>query len=138
MILEYTVFMYSIIRQFRTDGIRRTEAEIAADAGFAGIVGMSLAGTTRQMTLSAHNTEDGATVLLLPPLYEPQLLSMHADGMIVRGWQRLSGSKTTPGPTYLQEWLLTFVGQQALQRPAVQGVRELSSMASPLQLMQGE
>ncbi|MFL9881152.1 hypothetical protein PQR63_22330 [Herbaspirillum rhizosphaerae] len=125
--------MYSIIRQFRSEGIRRTEVEIAADAGFAGIVGMSLAGTTRQMTLSAQKSDEGTSVLLLPPLYEPQLLSMHADGMIVRGWQRLSGSKTTPGPTYLQEWLLTFVGQQS-GRP--QEMRELQ--ASPLQLMQGD
>ena len=124
--------MHSIIRQFRTDGIRRSDAEIAADAGFTGVVGMSLAGTTRQMTLSAQKADDGATVLLLPPLYEPQLLSMHADGMIVRGWQRLSGSKTTPGPTYLQEWLLTFVAQPSLQRSAL---RELHA---PLQLLQGE
>jgi len=125
--------MYSIIRQFRSEGIRRTEAEIAADAGFAGIVGMSLAGTTRQMTLSAQKSDEGTSVLLLPPLYEPQLLSMHADGMIVRGWQRLSGGKTTPGPTYLQEWLLTFVGQQSGRQ---QEMRELQ--ASPLQLMQGD
>jgi len=133
--------MYSIIRQLRHDGIRRTEAEVAADAGFAGIVTMSMAGTTRQMTLSAPEgaeNADGATVLLLSPLYEPQLLSMHADGMIVRGWQRVLGvpndrtGKNTPGATYLQEWVLTLVAQ----RPA--SMRELNTvMATPLQLVQG-
>ncbi|WP_245191863.1 hypothetical protein [Herbaspirillum sp. 3R-11] len=133
--------MYSIIRQLRHEGIRRTEAEVAADAGFAGIVTMSMAGTTRQMTLSAPEGADnaeGATVLLLSPLYEPQLLSMHADGMIVRGWQRVlrvSNERTgnnTPGATYLQEWVLTLVAQ----RPA--NMRELNTvMATPLQLVQG-
>jgi hypothetical protein len=133
--------MYSIIRQLRHEGIRRTEAEVAADAGFAGIVTMSMAGTTRQMTLSAPETTDGVegtTVLLLSPLYEPQLLSMHADGMIVRGWQRVLSvpndrtGKNTPGATYLQEWVLTLVAQ----RPA--NMRELNTvMATPLQLVQG-
>lgn len=117
---------------------------MAADAGFAGIVTMSMAGTTRQMTLSApETTEDtkgaeGTTVLLLSPLYEPQLLSMHADGMIVRGWQRVHNvpndrtGKNTPGATYLQEWVLTLVAQ----RPA--NMRELNAvMATPLQLVQG-
>ena len=130
--------MYSIIRQLRHEGIRRTEAEVAADAGFAGIVTMSMAGTTRQMTLSAPETAEGTegtTVLLLSPLYEPQLLSMHADGMIVRGWQRVLNDRTgknTPGATYLQEWVLTLVAQ----RPA--NMRELNAvMATPLQLVQG-
>jgi len=131
--------MYSIIRQLRHEGIRRTEAEVAADAGFAGIVTMSMAGTTRQMTLSAPETAEGTegtTVLLLSPLYEPQLLSMHADGMIVRGWQRVLNDRTgknTPGATYLQEWVLTLVAQ----RPA--NMRELNAvMATPLQLVQGK
>jgi hypothetical protein len=130
--------MYSIIRQLRHEGIRRTEAEVAADAGFAGIVTMSMAGTTRQMTLSAPETAEGTPVLLLSPLYEPQLLSMHADGMIVRGWQRVlraTNERTgnnTPGATYLQEWVLTL----AAQRPA--NMRELNAvMATPLQLVQG-
>jgi len=135
--------MYSIIRQLRHEGIRRTEAEVAADAGFAGIVTMSMAGTTRQMTLSAPDTDiaggvdgaEGRPVLLLSPLYEPQLLSMHADGMIVRGWQRVLNDRTgknTPGATYLQEWVLTLVAQ----RPA--NMRELNTvMATPLQLVQG-
>jgi len=127
--------MYSIIRQLRHEGIRRTEAEVAADTGFAGIVTMSMAGTTRQMTLSAPETAEGTPVLLLSPLYEPQLLSMHADGMIVRGWQRVLNDRTgknTPGATYLQEWVLTLVAQ----RPA--NMRELNAvMATPLQLVQG-
>lgn len=132
--------MYSIIRQLRHEGIRRTEAEVAADAGFAGIVTMSMAGTTRQMTLSAPDPDraegaEGRPVLLLSPLYEPQLLSMHADGMIVRGWQRVLNDRTgknTPGATYLQEWVLTLVAQ----RPA--NMRELNTvMATPLQLVQG-
>ena len=120
--------------------MRRSEAEIAADAGFSGIVSMSLAGTTRQMTLSAQKDDGGTTVLLLPPLYEPQLLSMHADGMIVRGWQRLSSGKSTPGPTYLQEWLLTFVGRQSGLRQEVylQEGRELQAPLPSLQLMQGD
>lgn len=112
---------------------------MAADAGFAGIVTMSMAGTTRQMTLSAPETAEGTegtTVLLLSPLYEPQLLSMHADGMIVRGWQRVLNDRTgknTPGATYLQEWVLTLVAQ----RPA--NMRELNAvMATPLQLVQGK
>ncbi len=133
--------MYSIIRQLRHEGIRRPDVEVAADAGFAGVVTMSMAGTTRQMTLSAPETAqgvenaEGRSVLLLSPLYEPQLLSMHADGMIVRGWQRVLNDRTgknTPGATYLQEWVLTLV----VQRPA--NMRELNTvMATPLQLVQG-
>lgn len=79
-----------------------------ADAGLSGVVGMTMAGSTRQMTLSAV-AADGAMHLLLPPLYEPQLLSIHGDGMILRGWQRMPDGQNAHGATYLQEWLLTQV-----------------------------
>ncbi|WP_231502481.1 hypothetical protein [Herbaspirillum sp. RV1423] len=116
--------------------MRRPEAEIVADAGLSGVVSMSLAGTARQMTLSASASTEGAATLLLPPLYEPQLLSMHGNGMIVRGWQRLSTDKDGNGATYLQEWLLTFVGLHPAsgQMPVM---REPASAAASPQLLQG-
>lgn len=100
-----------------------------ADAGLSGVVGMTTAGSTRQMTLSMV-AADGSINLLLPPLYEPQLLSIHGDGMILRGWQRMPDGQNAHGATYLQEWLLTQVGSTTL-RPS----RELMQ-STPLQLLQ--
>lgn len=120
--------------------MRRTDADIAADSGLQGRVAITLAGATRQMTLTtlanatAGSPEESGASLLLPPLYEPQLLSMHADGMIVRGWQRLPAGSEGPGPSYLQEWLLTFIGSAML--PLASAAPSASIAMTPPGLLQ--
>ncbi|MGB6053724.1 MAG: hypothetical protein WBG17_00645 [Burkholderiaceae bacterium] len=79
-----------------------------ADAGIGGSLVMSLVESWRVMELKKWSYPGSDS--LVPPLYEPVLIGMHADRLFLRGWQRPESTAGRDTPTYFQEWIVVMSG----------------------------
>jgi hypothetical protein len=88
--------MRATITRLRERGKRRHETKINSDPGIAGDLTLSVVGTVRELKLADPN--DQQMKPLIPILYEPELTTMHGNGMLFRGYESVDGAG------YVQEW----------------------------------
>jgi len=102
--------MYSNIKQKRANGIERSERELAGDPGVFGELRVHRVGGYRCMYVRewGNNAADNR---ILPELWEPEIEGWVGPILCFRGWQRVGGRAEKNKPTYLQEWLVTVVGE---------------------------
>jgi homogentisate 1,2-dioxygenase len=91
--------MYSKVKILRTNGVRRSDREIAADAWHEGAVTMHQAGTGCQLQLSS--VDGSVQTSVIPVLYDARLVTMHSNKMLFHGIQR-AGERDDA--QYFQEW----------------------------------
>lgn len=114
--------MLATVFRMRENGARREDER--SGAGVTGqlllmwSVGTPKTAPFRSLTLSSS---DGMAKQLLPPLFEPQLLTLGANGMMFRGFER----RVSPIESYsvLQEWHVLFVSPEELSARASAGER---------------
>ncbi len=106
--------LFRVVR-VRIDGRRRARAEVAADAG---VVGDMLVEFVAPQPWERHvkqavlfDAQWGRRPHLLPPLREPELITVSARAFLLRGVEldALSGAE------HVQEWWVRFVPDEALR-----------------------
>lgn len=91
------------VYRMRGQGRRPSRRDAGRDEGYVGTIGMhtQLHGTesVRLATLRGPGPKDGD---ILPPLYEPVLVTLTDRGLMLRGFESVDGV------AYVQEWRCTF------------------------------
>lgn len=89
--------MYSIVKRLRTRGIRKRDREIQSDQGTAGDLTLAMCAAGPELKLSS---DDGSRQEpIIPVLNNAQLITMHGDKMLFKGYERGEG-----GAEFVQEW----------------------------------
>jgi hypothetical protein len=109
--IYYTVWMYSIIKQLRRAGVRRSLREIQSDPGLHGhLTVVSVAG---MRLLNVHAAGDQSHQRpLCAFLYEPVLVSMHGARMLFVGYERAGNQNDPLAQTHMQEWSVEVIERQ--------------------------
>jgi hypothetical protein len=84
------------VTRLRERGKRRSDHQIAADPGTVGDLTMAAVGGIMQLNLAAF--DDQQMKPLIPVLYQAELVTMHGNGMLFRGYESVDGAG------YVQEW----------------------------------
>ncbi len=91
--------MRAKVKRLRERGKRLSDQQIAAALPVEGELRVYGMGGELQATVTDPASQVGDP--LLPVLHEAKLTTMHGNGMLLKGEERLQGSK---GPAYIQEW----------------------------------
>jgi hypothetical protein len=90
--------MHATITRLRDRGKRRNNHQIDSDPGTAG--DLSLATVSGVYELKLADADDSQQQKpIIPILYEAQLITMHGNSMLFRGYE-----KGADGAGYVQEW----------------------------------
>lgn len=107
--------MYVSVKQLRVNGRRRRPKEVDADDGKRGRLKAFVVEGYPVMHLVEWGNQAVATPDLLFPLYQPQLIGLLDQRMIMRGWQRDRLAPDEDAATTLQEWSIELL----VERPPV-------------------
>lgn len=92
------------VKSLRNRGARLTDYQIAALIPSEGALRLHGLGTTLQITISAHDDQQGKP--LIPELYDARLVSLHGNKMLFAGIERTGDPMAAQ---YLQEWTVVIV-----------------------------
>lgn len=117
---EYTVCMYSNIRQLRRNGIRLDRDSDIGPGVFGVIELVHSNGFCRLIAMEWGNHSPNNR--LLPDLWDVKCQNFQGSGQRWLGYQR----EHDKAPTYVQEWLITFISERP-PREVVENQRRLNS-----------
>ena len=110
ILVLYTVFpMYVSVKQLRVNGRRRRPRDLDADEGKRGRLKAFVVEGYPVMHFVEWGNQAVATPDLLFPLYQPQLIGLADQRMIMRGWQRDRIAQDDDAATTLQEWSIEIL-----------------------------
>jgi hypothetical protein len=89
--------MYVTITRLRERGKRRSDHDIDSDPGATGDLTLASVAGVIQLNLAARNDQQMKPIV--PILYQAELVTMHGNGMLFRGYE-----KGSDGAGYVQEW----------------------------------
>ncbi|KQQ86439.1 hypothetical protein [Massilia sp. Leaf139] len=89
--------MYSIVKRLRSRGARKHDREIQSDPGTPGDLTLTICGGAPEAKLARH--DDSRQEPIIPVLNNAQLVTMHGDKMLFKGYERGEG-----GAEHVQEW----------------------------------
>lgn len=94
--------MKATVTRLRERGKRRHDHDIQADQGAVGDLSLATVGSVKELKLADLNDQQMKPII--PILYEAQLVNLHANSMLFRGFERGSD-----GAGYVQEWRALLV-----------------------------
>ncbi len=96
--------MQALVKQLYNHGVRRSDREINADPGLAGMLSLYRSGGRFELSLHAFGN-DSVRTPLIPVLLDATAISMHHGKILWRGLQHADNNAT-----YLQEWSSCLIG----------------------------
>lgn len=102
--------MYSKVIQVRNRGVRRSERDIANDAGACGAIMLVRSGAHIRMDLQAWGVTNQSGKLL-PSLWDARCITWQSGKMIWQGFQQDPSSNSQAAAAYFQEWRVELLGE---------------------------
>jgi hypothetical protein len=99
----HSPLMKVTVTRLRERGKRRHDHDIQADQGVTGDLSLATVGSVKELKLADLNDQQLKPVI--PVLYEAQLVNLHGNSMLYRGFE-----KGHDGAGYVQEWRAVVAG----------------------------